>query len=165
MKFLALLLASLLSLTSARRHLCEDLTLPDCSNGDKASYNPTGENTGHPCPSDNVAPVCADGSEAKIRNNVCDRMEKQCPQGQGKDGTAEPFDVCGDGSFPRCPGGQRATCPFHLRKCADRSEPRKQCKVGKPHCPWFTKNRNNPWNLTEKKFNRGPNRPQNKNKN
>ena len=45
-----------------------------------------------------------------------------------------------------------------------RSEPRRQCTVGMPHCPWFTKNRNNPWNPTEEKFNRGPNRPQNKNK-
>ena len=43
-----------------------------------------------------------------------------------------------------------------------RSEPRRQCTVGMPHCPWFTKNRNNPWNPTEEKFNRGPNRPQNK---
>ena len=42
-----------------------------------------------------------------------------------------------------------------------RSEPRKQCTVGMPHCPWFTKNRNNPWNPTEKKYNRGTrkNRP------
>ena len=36
-------------------------------------------------------------------------------------GTAEPWDVCGDGSFPRCPNGNRDTCPFHIRKCADRS--------------------------------------------
>ena len=28
----------------------------------------------------------------------------------------------------------------------------------------FTKNRNNPWNFSEEKFNRGPNRPQNKDK-
>ena len=27
-----------------RRHLCDDLTLPNCANGDKADYNPTGEN-------------------------------------------------------------------------------------------------------------------------
>ena len=45
-----------------------------------------------------------------------------------------------------------------------RSEPRRQCTVGMPHCPWFTKNRNNPWNFSEEKFNRGPNRPQNKDK-
>ena len=45
-----------------------------------------------------------------------------------------------------------------------RSEPRRQCTVGLPHCPWFTKNRNNPWNFSEEKFNRGPNRPQNKDK-
>ena len=36
-------------------------------------------------------------------------------------GTAEPWDVCADGSFPRCPNGNRDTCPFHIRKCADRS--------------------------------------------
>ena len=36
-------------------------------------------------------------------------------------GTAEPWDVCADGSFPRCPNGNRNTCPFHIRKCADRS--------------------------------------------
>ena len=94
-------------------------------------------------------------------------------------GGSEPWEVCRDGSFPRCPFGSRTICPFRIRKCADRfqqhqkkrgtnfftsrSEPRRQCTVGMPHCPWFTKNRNNPWNPTEEKFNRGPNRPQNKN--
>ena len=94
-------------------------------------------------------------------------------------GGSEPWQVCRDGSFPRCPFGSRTICPFRIRKCADRfqqqhwkkhtncvfttrSEPRRQCTVGMPHCPWFTKNRNNPWNPTEEKFNRGPNRPQNK---
>ena len=104
-------------------------------------------------------------------------------------GGSEPWTVCKDGSFPRCPFGSRTICPFRIRKCADRlanlwknmdrfkknwsrahcvstprSEPRRQCTVGMPHCPWFTKNRNNPWNFSEEKFNRGPNRPQNKDK-
>ena len=41
--------ACLFALASARRHLCDDLTLPDCANGDKADYNPTGENRSVNC--------------------------------------------------------------------------------------------------------------------
>ena len=39
-----IIFSCLLALAAARRHLCDDLTLPDCANGDKADYNPTGEN-------------------------------------------------------------------------------------------------------------------------
>ena len=42
-----ILFACLLATTRARRHLCDDLTLPNCANGDKADYNPTGENRCH----------------------------------------------------------------------------------------------------------------------
>ena len=34
----------LMGVVVSRRHLCDDLTLPECTNGDKADYNPTGEN-------------------------------------------------------------------------------------------------------------------------
>jgi hypothetical protein len=159
-----LALASLLTLAAGRRYLCEDLTLPNCANGNKADYNPIGPNKKPPC-TDDSTPTCSDSSTPEIRNNVCTRPERQCPEGQGKAGGFEPFDVCVDGSFPRCPNGKRETCPYHVQKCADRSQPRRQCRVGKPHCPWFTRNRNNEWNPTEEKFNRGPNRPQNKDSN
>ena len=35
-------------------------------------------------------------------------------------GGSEPWTVCKDGSFPRCPFGSRTICPFRNRKCADR---------------------------------------------
>ena len=35
-------------------------------------------------------------------------------------GGSEPWTVCKDGSFPRCPFGSRTICPFRIRKCADR---------------------------------------------
>ena len=35
-------------------------------------------------------------------------------------GGSEPWQVCRDGSFPRCPFGSRTICPFRIRKCADR---------------------------------------------
>ena len=34
----------LMGVVVSRRHLCDNLTLPECTNGDKADYNPTGEN-------------------------------------------------------------------------------------------------------------------------
>ena len=37
-------LMGVVPMVRSRRHLCDDLTLPDCTNGDKADYNPTGEN-------------------------------------------------------------------------------------------------------------------------
>ena len=44
-----IIFACLFALAAARRHLCDDLTLPDCANGDKADYNPTGENRSVNC--------------------------------------------------------------------------------------------------------------------
>ena len=44
MHFQFLTVACLMAVVRSRRHLCDDLTLPDCTNGDKADYNPTGEN-------------------------------------------------------------------------------------------------------------------------
>ena len=44
-----IIFACLFALAAARRHLCDDLTLPDCANGDKADYNPTGENRSENC--------------------------------------------------------------------------------------------------------------------
>ena len=44
MHFQFLAVACLMAVVRSRRHLCDDLTLPDCTNGDKADYNPTGEN-------------------------------------------------------------------------------------------------------------------------
>ena len=96
-------LMGVVPMVKSRRHLCDDLTLPDCTNGDKADYNPTGENRWEsggqqpnldlgikkicfrnpPC-SDGSAPTCSDGSDPIVRNNICQREEKQCPQGQGK---------------------------------------------------------------------------------
>ena len=35
-------------------------------------------------------------------------------------GGSEPWTVCKDGSFPRCPFGSRTICPFRIRRCADR---------------------------------------------
>ena len=98
MQYQFLALACLMAVVRSRRHLCDDLTLPDCTNGDKADYNPTGENRlksktlilesnkifrNPPC-SDGSSPTCSDGSEPIVRNNICQREEKQCPQGQGK---------------------------------------------------------------------------------
>ena len=99
MQFQFLAVAFLMGVVVSRRHLCDDLTLPECTNGDKADYNPTGENrwessgqkvleSNHifrnpPC-SDGSTPTCTDGSDPIVRNNICQREEKQCPQGQGK---------------------------------------------------------------------------------
>ena len=44
MQYQFLAVFCLMATVSSRRHLCDDLTLPDCTNGDKADYNPTGEN-------------------------------------------------------------------------------------------------------------------------
>ena len=44
MQYQLLAIACLMATVVSRRHLCDDLTLPDCTNGDKADYNPTGEN-------------------------------------------------------------------------------------------------------------------------
>ena len=132
-----ILFACLLATTRARRHLCDDLTLPNCANGDKADYNPTGENRCHKRKwkclvalvpvsyicwyNDQASPLywwlhsnmlwrlwpnCEQKHLKKIplklyllyiilfislldvnyqvRNNICAREEKQCPQGQGK---------------------------------------------------------------------------------
>ena len=37
-------------------------------------------------------------------------------------GGCEPWEVCRDGSFPRCPFDIWTICPFPLRKCADKKE-------------------------------------------
>ena len=44
MQYHFLAVACLVAVVGSRRQLCDDLTLPDCANGDKADYNPTGEN-------------------------------------------------------------------------------------------------------------------------
>ena len=44
MQYQFLAVFCLMAAVVSRRHLCDDLTLPDCTNGDKADYNPTGEN-------------------------------------------------------------------------------------------------------------------------
>merc|ERR1711990_1338433 len=59
--------------------------------------------------------------------SLCAREEKVCPGG------VKPKTPCADGSQPK------------WKRCADRSEPVRQCATGKPHCPWTTKNRNHPW--------------------
>merc|ERR1719192_2899137 len=71
--------------------------------------------------------------------NLCAREEKVCPGG------VKPKTPCADGSQPRCPSGRTDTCKPKWKRCADRSEPVRQCATGKPHCPWTTKNRNHPW--------------------
>merc|ERR1712037_562709 len=71
--------------------------------------------------------------------NLCSRDEKVCPGG------VKPKTPCADGSQPKCPSGRTDTCKPKWKRCADRSEPVRQCAMGKPHCPWTTKNRNHPW--------------------
>merc|ERR1712200_241445 len=71
--------------------------------------------------------------------NLCAREEKVCPGG------VKPKTPCADGSQPKCPSGRTDTCKPKWKRCADRSEPVRQCATGKPHCPWTTKNRNHPW--------------------
>ena len=49
MKYQLLAISCLMAAVRSRRHLCDDLTLPDCPAGthgpsQKADYNPTGEN-------------------------------------------------------------------------------------------------------------------------
>ena len=44
MQYQFLAVFCLMATVVSRRHLCDNLTLPDCTNGDKADYNPTGEN-------------------------------------------------------------------------------------------------------------------------
>merc|ERR1711939_772229 len=90
MKFL-ITVAALFAIAECRRHLCKDGTRPKCSDGTKAVYNrPTGKNTDGskyfppPVCSGEGAPVCADGSEARVMFNTCAPDEKKCPKGQGQ---------------------------------------------------------------------------------
>jgi len=76
---------------------------------------------------------------AERKFNQCAREEKICPGG------VKPRTPCADGSSPRCPSGRTDTCKPKWKRCADRSKPVRQCVTGKPHCPWTTKNRRNPW--------------------
>merc|ERR1712066_1027724 len=71
--------------------------------------------------------------------NLCAREEKVCPGG------VKPRTPCADGSQPKCPSGRTDTCKPKWKRCADRSEPVRQCATGKPHCPWTTKNRSHPF--------------------
>merc|ERR1712226_1322224 len=73
--------------------------------------------------------------------NLCAREEKVCPGG------VKPRTPCADGSQPKCPSGRTDTCEPKWKRCADRSEPVRQCATGKPHSPWTTKNRNHPWGI------------------
>ena len=172
-----LLLFSLLALTAGRRHFCKDASLPVCADGSQAVYNLVGNNNGPDgvfrhkqdkptgC-SDGSRPTCADGSTPELVFNVCADEQKQCPHGQGRGGTSKPFHVCPDGSHPVCPSGKPGTCSFsHMRCMPGGNKPHHLCHVGTPHCPWFTRNRNNEWAKAPggepiKKYNTGPNRPQ-----
>merc|ERR1739845_180501 len=64
--------------------------------------------------------------------NLCAREEKVCPGG------VKPKTPCADGSQPKCPSGRTDTCKPKVKRCADRSEPVRQCATGKPHCPGTT---------------------------
>merc|ERR1712158_11823 len=75
--------------------------------------------------------------------SLCAREEKVCPGG------VKPKTPCADGSSPRCPSGRTDTCKPKSKRCADGSEPARQCASGKPHCPWTTKNKKNPWTRRE----------------
>merc|ERR1711862_974166 len=59
--------------------------------------------------------------------NLCAREEKVCPGG------VKPKTPCADGSQPRYPSGRTDTCKPKWKRCADRSEPVRQCATGKPH--------------------------------
>merc|ERR1712002_202409 len=162
-------IAFLVAVAECRRHLCDDGTRPVCANGEKAVYNrPTGKNTDGskyfppPVCNGEGKPACADGSEAKIRFNICSNDEKICPKGQGVGGSNKPFPVCGDGSKCGCPGGGK-NCQFRYKRCKNGQSCRKQCNKGEPHCPWFTKNRNKHDGI--KTYITGDNRPGNKAKN
>merc|ERR1712179_145344 len=104
-------IAFFVAVAECRRHLCDDGKRPVCPDGSKAVYNrPTGKNTDGskyfppPVCSGEGAPACADGSEAK-----------KCPKGQGQGSSDKPFQVCGDGSQCKCPGGGEG-CQFHYRR-------------------------------------------------
>merc|ERR1712243_189581 len=56
--------------------------------------------------------------------NLCARAEKVCPGG------VKPKTPCADGSQPRCPSGRTDTCKPKWKRCADRSEPVRQCATG-----------------------------------
>ena len=99
-------------------------------------------------------------TQAKKVFNLCDDEEKVCPQGQGMGGTNKPFNPCWKGGAPSCPPSA-PNCPFHQMRCLPFTyQPHRLCNMGKPHCPWFTKNRNDIWD-NPKEFNQGQNRPQN----
>merc|ERR1711971_713449 len=53
--------------------------------------------------------------------NLCAREEKVCPGG------VKPKTPCADGSQPKCPSGRTDTCKPKWKRCADRSEPVRQC--------------------------------------
>ena len=64
------------------------------------------------------------------------------------------------GGAPSCPPSA-PNCPFHQMRCLPFTyQPHRLCNMGKPHCPWFTKNRNDIWD-NPGEFNQGENRPQN----
>merc|ERR1712098_749629 len=190
-------LASLLALAECRRHLCDDGTRPICPDGTKAVYNrPTGKNTENsdyfppPVCNGEGKPACADGSEARVRFNICSDDEKKCPTGQGFGAGDKPRPACADGSKCSCPGGGKncairfkrganrkscvtqckkgvphcpgggKNCAFRFKRCANRKSCVTQCKKGVPHCPWWTKNRNKHDGI--RNFNTGERRPGNR---
>merc|ERR1712072_540364 len=59
--------------------------------------------------------------------NLCAREEKVCPGG------VKPRTPCADGSQPKCPSGRTDTCKPKWKRCADRSEPVRQCATGISH--------------------------------
>ena len=56
-----------------------------------------------PC-SDGSTPTCTDGSDPIVRNNICQREEKQCPQGQGKAVSSNPSSAYILASIEMCTG-------------------------------------------------------------
>merc|ERR1711862_514986 len=159
-------LASLLALAECRRYLCDDGTRPICPDGTRAVYNrPTGKNNRKsnyfppPVCSGEGPALCIDGSTPRVRFNTCPAEEKKCPKGEGQGPHDRPFHACADGSQCKCPGGGEG-CKFRYRRCGKGQKCRKRCKSGEPHCPWFTKNRNQHNGI--RKFNTGAERPGNK---
>merc|ERR1712244_197572 len=71
----------------------------------------------------------------------------------------KPFTPCADGSKCSCPAGGK-NCSFRYRVCGNGQACRKMCRMGQPHCPWFTKNRNKHDGI--KTYNAGAMRPGNK---
>ena len=165
---LLLILPLLFCLGHTRRYLCDDGTRPECRDGSRAVYNrPTGRNTKGskysppPVCEGKRKPICSDGSAAKPRFNQCSDEQKVCPMGEGVRGGNQPFRACWLGGVPSCPDNQKNCDYWKLLCLPHKYRPHRHCNIGKPHCPWYTKNRNN-IDVNPGEYNQGPNRPQNR---